>query len=76
MKCIQRCLPHNQLTRRWTSSFGISGRHRSVQVDAFVGSAHSDQDPNRSRAVQTCCGAISVAGIPKVAGAEEVIKLD
>jgi hypothetical protein len=33
-------------------------------------------DPNRSRAVQTCCGAISVAGIPKVAGAEEVIKLD
>jgi hypothetical protein len=36
----------------------------------------TEVDPNRSRAVQTCCDAISVAGIPKVAGAEEVIKLD
>jgi MFS family permease len=31
--------PHNQITRRWTPSVGISGRHRSVQGDTFVGSA-------------------------------------
>src|SRR5262249_38281233 len=28
-----------QLTRRWTSLLGIRGRHRSVQVDAFIVSA-------------------------------------
>jgi hypothetical protein len=33
MKCIQR----GPLTHTWTSSFGTSGRHQSVQADTFVG---------------------------------------
>ena len=43
MKYIQRCPPHRQLTSHWTSSLGIGGRHRSVQVDTFVGSAQLDK---------------------------------
>ena len=43
MKYIQRCPPHRQLTSHWTSSLGIGGRHRPVQVDTFVGSAHPDR---------------------------------
>jgi len=30
-----------QLTRRWTSLLGIRGRHRSVQLDAFIVSAQN-----------------------------------
>jgi hypothetical protein len=39
-----------QLTRRWTSLLGIRGRHRSVQVDAFIVSAHIAKDAGTGRA--------------------------
>jgi hypothetical protein len=60
---------HNQITRRWTSSVGMSGRHRSVQVDTFVGSAQFDLTVNGGAACAVALASALIGGTSPPANA-------